>query len=52
MVLGVWMAPNGQPITQTEKFRNITEERADRIISFHIHKEEAWGYYETTIKIP
>ena len=49
-ILGVWIAPDGNNNTQVKELRKITESWADRVRSGYIKKEDAWYYFQTTVK--
>ena len=49
-ILWVWIASDGYSQKQTTHIRKITTSWADRVRSGHTRRENAWHYFQTTIK--
>ena len=49
-ILWVWVAPNGSSQEHTAQLRKITTSWANRFRSSHTRRENAWHYFQTTIK--
>ena len=49
-ILGVMLAPDGNSRDQVKKLRSITEEWASAVKSRHVRNDEAWEYYQTTVR--